>query len=331
MAGTLANSLASTSTNQYYCRLVGAKFGPCAAAGFTGTTPYPTNFFAPNPFATSLNYQDDNGSNSYHGLQMQVQKDAGHGFVGAANFTWSHALGTELNASGQTADYTWFTLRNGRLSYGPSPFDRRFVFNTYWTYDLPIGKNRWLNVQNSVLDKIVGGWTIGGIQSIQTGAPNILNGGRNTVNNLAQSGVVLGSGLTLDQFRDKLAHIPDTNKVISGSALISDVSAIALSNGTPNPAYYGPAATPGTYGQLLYLYAASNFYLNMSLNKEVVFKERLHWGFRMEALNFLNHPWFPLGNTTATGNNFGQITSTISASGNGSFNRVVLLRSYISW
>jgi hypothetical protein len=262
---------------------------------------------------------------------MQVQKDAGHGFIGAANFTWSHALGNELNASDQTAGYTWFTMRNGRLSYGPSPFDRRMVFNTYWTYDLPVGKNKWLNVQNGVLDKIVGGWTIGGIQTIATGAPNVLNGGRNTVNNLAQSGVVLGSGLSLDQFRGMLASIPDMNKVVSGSALITNVSSIAATNGTPNTAYYGPASTPGAYGQILYLYQATNYFLNLSLNKEAVFKEHLHWGFRMEALNFLNHPWFPLGNTTATGNNFGQITSTINASSNTNFNRVVLLRSYISW
>src|SRR5262249_41540089 len=143
--------------------------------------------------------------------------------------------------------------------------------------------------------------------------------------------VVLGSGLTLEQLRNKLASIPDKNKVLSGSALITDVSAIAASNGAANPGYYGPAATAGAYGQILYLYAATNYFLNLSLNKEAVFKEHLHWGFRMEALNFLNHPWFPLGNTTATGTNFGQITSTINAASNTNFNRVVLLRSYISW
>src|SRR5207247_2149183 len=158
-----------------------------------------------------LSYQDDNGSNNYHGLQMQIQKDAGHGFIGAANFTWAHSLGNELNGSGQTADYTWFTQRNGRLSYGPSPFALRRVF--------------------------------------------------------------------------KPENIHDKTRVVSGSALITYVSSIAQSNGIPNPANYGPAATPGQYSQLLYLYAATNYFLNLSVNKEVVFKERLHWGFRMEALN----------------------------------------------
>ena len=38
LVGTLASSLASTSSNTYYCRLVGANFAPCAAQGFTAAT-----------------------------------------------------------------------------------------------------------------------------------------------------------------------------------------------------------------------------------------------------------------------------------------------------
>ena len=68
----------------------------------------------------------------------------------------------------------------------------------------------------------------------------------------------------------------------------------------------------------------------MSLNKEVRIKEHLRIGFRLEALNFLNHPFFPLGSTSPTANTFGQISSTVSSVGptygtsNANFNRVVL-------
>src|SRR6185312_14594141 len=148
VAGTLANSLASTSANTYFCRLVGSKFAPCAAAGFTGTTPYPINFFTPNPFATALNYQDDNGSSNYNGLQLEARKATGYGLTATVNFTWSHAMGNELNAGSDSAGYSWFTQRDGRLSYGPSPFDRRMTFNSYWTYELPLGKNKWIDIQN---------------------------------------------------------------------------------------------------------------------------------------------------------------------------------------
>ena len=142
--------------------------------------------------------------------------------------------------------------------------------------------------------------------------------------------VVLGSGLTPNQLQHDLSTIPNMNQVVNGN-LISNVSSIAQSNGIPNPATYGPAATPGAFSQLVYLYATTNFSLHMSLSKEVRIREQLHLGFRLEALNFLNHPFFPLGSSTPTGNTFGQVSSTVSASGSGSFNRVVLLRAYLSW
>jgi hypothetical protein len=334
VAGTLASTLASTASTSpgYYCRLVGANFGPCAAAGFTTVTPYPLNFFTPNPYATNLRYQDDNGNNHYNGLQVQASKQFSHGLQGAVNFTWSHALGDLLNLSDQAATYQWFTLRNGALSYGPSPFDRRLIFNAYWTYDLPFGKGRAFNIRNGVLDRILGGWTIGGIEQIQTGAPNILASGRatvNTQNTTVGSGVVLGN-LTQSQLASDLATIPNKNVVVGGN-LITNVGAITQINGIANPAYYGPAATPGVFGDLIYLYQRTVFFLNMSLNKEIPIKEKLRAGFRVEALNFTNHTFFPLGNTTPTGNTFGQISSAQNASGNSSFNRVVLLRAYTTW
>jgi len=143
--------------------------------------------------------------------------------------------------------------------------------------------------------------------------------------------VVLSGGLTASQLRNDLATIPDKNLVLPGGNLITNVGSITQSNGIPNPASYGPAATPGVFGALIYLYQRPQFLMNMSLNKQIPIREQLNIGFRLEALNFLNHPFFQLGNTTPTGNNFGQISSTFNASGNANFNRVVLLRAYVSW
>lgn len=330
LAGTLANSLGSTASTTYYCRLVGSNFAPCAKAGFTAATPYPINFFNPNPFATALRYQDDNGNNTYNGLQVDARREFSHGFFADFNLTWSHALGDLLNATDQSAGYQWFTLRNGAVSYGPSPFDRRLVLNAYWTYELPIGKDRALNIRNPILDRVVGGWTIGGIESIGTGAPSILNSGRNTVNTLAQSGVVLGNGLTPTQLRNDLATIPNMNRVVSGN-LVSNVASIVQANGAPNPASYGPAATPGAFSNLIYQYARTSVSLDMSLNKEVRIREHLTMGFRLEALNFLNHPFFALGNNSPTATSFGQVSSTMNGNAGSNYGRSVLLRAYVSW
>ena len=325
LAGTLAGSLASTSSISpgYYCRLVGSNFAPCAGAGFTAKTGYPLNFWTPNPYATRLQYQDDNGNNNYNGLQVEARKSLGHGLAFTANFVWSHSLGDLLNSNDQTATYQWFTQRNGHLNYGPSPFDHRYSWNSFWTYDLPLGKGKALNINNGVLDRIAGGWTLGGVEQIATGAPSILNSSRDTFNNLVQSGVVFGSGLKPGQLQHSLATIPNSNQVVSGN-LISNVASISQSNGIPNPSYYAPAGTPGAFSQLVYLYSNTTFALNMSLNKAVRIHEKLNVGFRLEAINFLNHPFFALGTTTVTSNSFGQVSTATG-------NRTVYLRAFLSW
>jgi len=325
-AGAMAGTLSSTSSPTYYCRLVGANFAPCAAQGYTAKTAYPINFFTPNPYASNLSYQDDNGNNHYNALQVDYRKAPSHGLSLNANFNWSHALGDLLNASDQTATFQWMTQRNARLSYGPPATDRRMVFNAFWTYDLPFGKGRQFLNANGILDRIVGGWTLGGIETISTGGPSLLSSGRNTFTNYGgqSSGVIFGNGLTLDGLRDALSTIPDKNRVING-ALITNVASLVQPSGIVDPKFYGPNTTPGDLGQLVYLYGKTTFQYNMSVNKAITIHERLRVGFRLEAINFLNHPFFTsLGSSTVTGNTFGQVTST-------SGTRSALLRGYVSW
>ncbi len=204
-AGTLANTLATTAAN--LCRMVGNKLSRCVTAGFNVPGLFPINFFQPNPYLSALTYQDSNGDNNYNGLQIDVKQRYSYGLWLGANYVWSHALGNLLNETDQAAGYTWYTYRNSRLNYGPSPFDRRHVFNAYWTYDLPFGKGRRFLSSNAFLDRLVGGWTLGGRETIATGHPFLLNGGRNTVNNLTQAGVVFGGDFTPEQLQKALGTV----------------------------------------------------------------------------------------------------------------------------
>ena len=221
--------------------------------------------------------------------------------------------------------YQWWTTRDGHLNYGPSSFDRHYVFNAFWTYDLPVGKGKLVNTPNGILDRIVGGWTLGGIESIISGAPSLLSSGRDTFNNLQAGGVEFGSGLTPTELRNDLANIPNMNELTSSKAMLANIGSIVASNGAANTAYYGPFTTPGLLGTNVYIFGKTSYTLNMSLNKNVRIHERLLFGFNMEALSFLNHPFFTsLGSTTSTGTTFGQVTST-------SGTRSVLLRAFVSF
>ncbi|HXE31430.1 MAG TPA: hypothetical protein VN515_06475, partial [Terriglobales bacterium] len=325
LAGSLASSLASTRSISpgYYCRLVGSNFAPCAAAGFTGAGAYPINFWQPNPFATGLEYQDDNGDNNYNALQVEVRKGFGHGLSYTANFVWSHSLGDQRDTNDQTATYQWFTQRDARLSYGPSGFDHRFTWNSFWTYDLPVGRGKYLNINNGWLDRALGGWTLGGTEQISTGAPVLLTSGRDTFNDRSSSGEVFAGGLTPAQLQADLNSVPNTSVNVNGD-LVSNIAAIAQSNGIANPSFYAPASTPGSFGQIAYLRNVPSVSLNMSLNKSIPLAERLNLSLRAEALNFLNHPFFNMGSTSSTSNSFGLVSG---ASGT----RTILIRAALNY
>ncbi|MBI1762562.1 MAG: carboxypeptidase regulatory-like domain-containing protein [Acidobacteria bacterium] len=332
VAGTLAQSLATSPTN--FCRLVGNKVASCVTAGFNVAGAYPINLFQANPYLSSLTYQDSNGDNNYNALQVDVKQQYSHGLLLGGNYVWSHALGDIQNETDQAAGYTWYTYRNARLNYGPSPFDRRHVFNAYWSYDLPFGKGRRFLSNNAWLDRAVGGWTIGGRETIASGDPVLLNGGRNTVNNLTQAGVVFGGGFTPEQLQKALSKVKGG---FSSTALISDIASIATitqtataSTSVVNSSLYAPASTPGQYAGFVYLRNNNLYTFDMSINKEVRFTERWRLTLRLVALNFLNHPYFEIGNTSPTATTFGQITAPAAGTRNQG-NRTMQFRASLDW
>ncbi len=325
-AGTLAQTIATTPAN--FCRLVGNKFASCVIAGFNTAGAYPINLFQANPYLSSLTYQDSNGDNNYNALQVDVKQRYSNGLLLGGNYVWSHAMGSILNETDQASGYTWYTYRNARLNYGPSPFDRRHVFNAYWTYDLPFGKGRRFLSSNAVLDRVVGGWTIGGRETMASGHPLLLNGGRNTVNNLTQAGVVFGGGFTQAQLQKAISTVSGS---FSNVALIGDIANIATitTSGTTktsqvNPTLFAPSSTPGQYGEFVYLRNNSLFTFDMSVNKDVRITEKWRLTLRLVALNFLNRPFFDVANSSPTATTFGQITS---ASGT----RTMQFRASLDW
>src|SRR5581483_1275104 len=194
-AGALANTLA---TNQnYVCRMFGSSFSPCTQAriqpaatqAYNAPGAYPINFFLLNPFsAGTLSYVDDSGWSSYNGLQVQLRKQFSHGLTWTTNYTFSKSL-TNLPADSSIQNADYHTWRNERLDRQPSLFDQRHVFQTFGTYDLPIGKGKMLNIDNHIVDTLFGGWNIGSTLQWATGSPVQLTGGYNTFNNQA-SGVI---------------------------------------------------------------------------------------------------------------------------------------------
>jgi len=298
-AGGLASALTGINgTAPYFCNLVGSSFSPCLNnAGFTGAgAGYPINFFQVNPYATGTGFVFSQlvseGYSNYNALQVDLRQRAWHGLQFDANYTWSHTLGISTQNNWQGA-VTSFTLRNMRLSYGPTLFDIRHSVHISGTYDLPFGKGKAFANRGGIADRIVGGWTLGSIFTLQTGNPWLLQGGYNTFNDYADDGVAL-SGVTASQLQSSVGVYR-----IPGQAAVDFINPKYLQNngtgGGANPAFITPNTTPGTIGQLVWLHGPHFINDDLSLTKHVPITERVSFSLQAEALNAFNHPSFQPG------------------------------------
>ena len=305
-AGGLANTLA---TNQnYVCRMFGNTFSPCLRVQPTANAPgvYPINFFLLNPFvAGRMNYVDDTGWHSYNGLQVQFRQRWTHGLNWNANYTWSNSL-TNLPADNANQGVDFLTLRNTDLDKRPSQFDIRHVIQTFGTYDLPVGRGRMLNIENKILNGVIGGWTVGSIFVFSTGQPLQLTGGFQTVNNsnsTAANGVVLASGVTLEQIQ-QMFNAPLIRLTGRPAGTTTDLQRLAVDpqligpDFRANPAFLLPNRTPGSFGQQLFIRDKNTFQWDMSIMKRFQVLESTQLELFASINNVLNHPRWAFGDTT---------------------------------
>ncbi len=307
--GTFANQLAgnNNSTPSYFCHLVGTNFAPCAATGgFAGAgAGYPINFFQANPYqaGAGTNWMTDAGYSNYNALQVELRQANWHGLQGDLNYVWSKTLGLGAASGDYTASSgALYTLRNLRLSYTPSSFDIRQVTHAYGTYDLPFGKGKAFLSNGNMMNRLVGGFSVGTVITYQTGAPFRVTGGYATFNASADGGVTL-NGVTPSQLQAAVGvhRVPGRT-----TANLIDPKYLSTSTGgTANYSYLAPNTTPGTIGNILFLHGPTAFAQNLALTKLIPIKERLSFNLQGEFINVWNHPVF--------GNTFGSTTGSVQS------------------
>lgn len=132
----------------------------------------PTNSGFPNPnYAVLRNWQNANNS-VYNGLQLQVRKQMSHGVLLNANYTWSHSIDNgsswhdaATTAAGAAAGDGYSTDQEfPGLDRGNSVFDIRHRLSLNYVVNLP-GQNL-----HGPTGAVLGGWSLNGIWSFQSGA-----------------------------------------------------------------------------------------------------------------------------------------------------------------
>ncbi|MGH9162778.1 MAG: carboxypeptidase regulatory-like domain-containing protein, partial [Vicinamibacteraceae bacterium] len=258
-AGGLAEAMAGD--NLYLCRLVGSALPACGDLDYNAPGAYPINFFQANPFAAgeSINLLTDEASSRYHGLQLQYRQRYGRGLSITANYTYSRAM-TDRYSDSPAATVDYITLRDKELDEGPTVFDLRHAFQTYWTYELPFGRDRQFGIDNPLLNQVIGGWNMSGVLRIQSGRPFYLTSGRQTFNN-RDAGVVL-NGITEKELQNLITVRPGSD----GNVFFVDERLVGP-DGRANPELISSPSTPGELGERVFLYGPGFWNLDIGIAK----------------------------------------------------------------
>jgi hypothetical protein len=138
---------------------------PAAPTPFAARSPYPN--LSP-VFSQNTNYQWSNYNAGY--VKLEQRLSAGLSF--SAAYTYSKAI--DSGGSGQN-------MYDRRPERGLADNDVRHNFIGSWVYDLPVGKGRPVNISNSFLNAVAGGWQVNGIANFRSGTPYTIS----TANDIA--------------------------------------------------------------------------------------------------------------------------------------------------
>ena len=244
---------------------------------------------------------------NYNSLQLTVRKQFSHGFLMQGAYTFSKSL---TNENGMVANMN--NASNTAAQYGPSYFNRpqRFVVNYSW--DLPFGRHTGL------LDKLVDGWNLSGVTTIQAGERfTIIDSANGTI--YGTSSTTLAGGYSTPYMCPGQTY----SSMYSPGGIESRIGGPSGGPGwfTKNAFCAAPAIGDGTdYGDMGAGAAKGpgQFNFDTTFQKTTKITESKSLLFRAEFFNLFNHTQFNAPNTSlfasplpdANSPNFGRLTST---------------------
>ncbi|HEX8282386.1 MAG TPA: TonB-dependent receptor [Pyrinomonadaceae bacterium] len=323
--GTMANSLANSTT--YRPNRERTTFPTLGLPGL------PANFFLANPNAAGITLLNNNSMSNYHSLQAEFRRRFSRGLQFQADYTFSKTLTDARDTYGnnQTDLNSFRTLRDTGLDYTRSNQDQTHRFTANGVYDLPFGRGRnyWTN-GNGIVDRLVGGWTVGSILTWQSRPPFYVASNRTTVNQLnAANNPVDLVGISFEEFKNNVGlfrHATGIYFINPDLLNITTNAAGQFVSSTLKPGLMA-APAPGFFGNfpINSLNGPQYFNIDASLVKRLAVTE----GFRLELkttfINVLNHANFVYNTQNFDATDFGRI----SAQSGGS--RVVHFTFKASW
>jgi len=232
------------------------------------------------PYYTTVTVRNPHlGDSIYHSGLLRVEKRFSQGLTFLASYTKAKLISDSIATPVGFGNVEQVTItgyqniynRRAERSLDPTDVSQRLVLSG--VYELPIGRGRKLNISNSVLNAIAGGWQVNSIAVFQTGVPIVITGANNQ---LATRPSSTGQSAKLDN--------PTASQWFNTSAFV-------------NP----PTYTFGNLGRVLPdVRNPGVINIDLSLIKDIAIREKVSFQFHAESFNVVNHVNLGLLSTTAT-------------------------------
>ncbi len=108
-------------------------------------------------------------STSYEALELRLQREWANGLSILGSYSYSKSI--DIGGEQLISDASIRDARNIDLEKARSTSDLRHYFVASYSYALPVGHGRRLDIRNYVLNSVVGNWQVNGITTIRSGLP----------------------------------------------------------------------------------------------------------------------------------------------------------------
>jgi len=138
-------------------------------APIPGNGPAITRF--PYPQFSGIQYLSGDGIGNYNSFTAKLNERMGKNLTALISYTWAKSLDDQSAIRGAGNEFAPENSHCRSCEYGPSTFNipQRFVASVLYT--LPLGKGQQFLNHGGILDRVVGGWQISSIASMQSGSP----------------------------------------------------------------------------------------------------------------------------------------------------------------
>jgi hypothetical protein len=237
------------------------------------------------------------GRGDYHALQLKVERRYTRGLYLLNSFTWSRARD---NASGhlevQNGDNSRVNFRDLDSEFGTSGYDQPLNNTTSFVWELPFGKDRrYANSLNPVVEGVLGGWRVVGINTMTSGVPI----------NLSYSPAAAFQVSGLPTYRPNLTGDPLTPGDQRTVSNYLNPATVEIPTDRSQP--FGNAPRNAVRSNAFYQF-------DLGLHKTFgLWREQTRLEARIEAFNVFNRTNFGPANGNRSSSSFGAISTTFPA------------------